>query len=54
MDIYKKAGTVDAGGYGFLLILEGFSESLSKKSKYNDINKTGKQKYPMVPNQREF
>jgi len=39
MDLYKRAGTVDAGGYGFLLILEGFLESLNKKTNYNDTNK---------------
>jgi len=39
MDLYKRAGTVDAGGYGFLLILEGFLESLNKKTNYNDTDK---------------
>jgi DegV family protein with EDD domain len=38
MELYKKAGTVDAGGYGFLLILEGFLESLSKKTKDDGVN----------------
>ena len=30
MEIYKKAATVDAGGYGFILLLEGFLEGLQK------------------------
>jgi len=39
MELYKKAGTVDAGGYGFLLILEGFLESFNKKINFTDTNK---------------
>ncbi len=36
MDIYQKAKTVDAGGYGFILILQGFLDSFNKKpSKYH-------------------
>lgn len=39
MDIYQKTATVDAGGYGFLLMLEGFLEGLNGKHHRISINK---------------
>lgn len=38
MELYKRTSTVDAGGYGFLLIIEGFLESFNKKIKTTHIN----------------
>ena len=39
MNLYLKTTTVDAGGYGFLLMLEGFLEGLKGKHKNININK---------------
>jgi DegV family protein with EDD domain len=39
MDIYQKTATVDAGGYGFLLMLEGFLGGLNGKYHNFTINK---------------
>ena len=40
MDLYQKTNTVDAGGYGFLLMLEGFLDGLNgKKYHFNTTQK---------------
>lgn len=39
MNLYLKTTTVDAGGYGFLLMLEGFLEGLNGKHINININK---------------
>jgi len=39
MNLYLKTTTVDAGGYGFLLMLEGFLEGLKGKNNHININK---------------
>lgn len=44
MELYKKTSTVDAGGYGFLLMLEGFLDSLSEKSSHTEITQKKIQK----------
>lgn len=37
MDLYQKTNTVDAGGYGFLLMLEGFLDGLNGKKYHFNI-----------------
>jgi len=42
MNLYLKTTTVDAGGYGFLLMLEGFLEGLNGKNRRINIDKNKK------------
>ena len=39
MDLYQKTNTVDAGGYGFLLMLEGFLDGLNGKKYHFNVPK---------------
>ncbi|MPM42597.1 hypothetical protein SDC9_89263 [bioreactor metagenome] len=44
MDLYQKTNTVDAGGYGFLLMLEGFLDGLNGKKYHFNIPQKKPQK----------
>ncbi|MFA5135817.1 MAG: DegV family protein [Patescibacteria group bacterium] len=43
MELYKKATVVDAGGYGFLLIMEGFLDGLENKKTLREVYREKKE-----------